>query len=220
MSSDPHDLEVLITKKIEPLVEEATLKFLGVTIAELNKSIADKLERPFPYSIDTSLPFKKAKQQFKREYLRKMLLLNYGNVQRTAQQTGLERRTIHRAVKDLGIDIQKIRHDMLKPDYLKQETVAHIIQDSLRDFQEVIHPKRFNQMYHHVADVTKSLVKELPVQSLLFTEAAVEFERRFFSRALQEHQGNIAQTARAIGLRFETLHRKLKHLGIFPLQGD
>ncbi|MBI2549473.1 hypothetical protein HYW21_09080 [Candidatus Woesearchaeota archaeon] len=211
MSSDPNDLELLIKKKIEPLVEEATLKFLGVTIAELNKSIADKLERPFPYTIDTSLPFKKAKQQFKREYLRKILLLNYGNVQRTAQQTGLERRTIHRAINGLGIDIQKIRHEMIKPDYIKQETVTRIIQDSLRDFEGVIHPQRFDRMYHHVPDVTKNLVKELPEPFLSFAQAEAEFERRFLSRALQEHSGNTAQTARAIGVRFETLHRKLKH---------
>jgi DNA-binding NtrC family response regulator len=40
------------------------------------------------------------------------------------------------------------------------------------------------------------------------------FEKQYFEKALKENKGNVSKTARKIGLRYETLHRKLKKLGL------
>jgi DNA-binding NtrC family response regulator len=40
------------------------------------------------------------------------------------------------------------------------------------------------------------------------------FEVQYFKKALKENKDNISKTARKIGLRYETLHRKLKSLGL------
>ena len=56
-------LEDVIRKKINPLVEEAMQKFLGVSISELNKDISQKLTKNplIEFEVDTRIPFKEAK---------------------------------------------------------------------------------------------------------------------------------------------------------------
>ena len=55
----------------------------------------------------------------------------------------------------------------------------------------------------------QNIVKELPDNPLSLKDAEKEFEERYFKQALLDHNNNISLTARNIGLRFETLHRKL-----------
>ena len=49
---------------------------------------------------------------------------------------------------------------------------------------------------------------------MTFKQAEQEFEKSYINKALEENNSNISQTARKIGLRFETLHRKIRKLGI------
>jgi len=49
---------------------------------------------------------------------------------------------------------------------------------------------------------------------LTLKEAEEEFEKKFILAALKQHQFNITKSAKNMGLRFETLHRKIKSLGI------
>jgi len=44
-------------------------------------------------------------------------------------------------------------------------------------------------------------------------QAEQEFEKKYLRQALQENK-TITATAKKIGLRYETLHRKLKSLGL------
>ena len=57
------ELEKVIKEKVEPLIEDLTQKYLGVTISELNKDITDKIEKNplLSFDINTSLSFKDAK---------------------------------------------------------------------------------------------------------------------------------------------------------------
>ncbi len=48
--------------------------------------------------------FKKAKSIFEREYIRKKLLQHGGNIKKTAESIGIERRHLHRKIKSLGIE--------------------------------------------------------------------------------------------------------------------
>jgi two-component system nitrogen regulation response regulator NtrX len=47
-----------------------------------------------------------------------------------------------------------------------------------------------------------------------FKEARSEFERAFIERKLMEYNGNISQTAEAIGIERSNLHKKIKAYGL------
>ncbi|MBW1925901.1 MAG: sigma-54-dependent Fis family transcriptional regulator, partial [Deltaproteobacteria bacterium] len=47
--------------------------------------------------------FREAKALFEREYLEKKLAEHQGNVKKTAQAIGIERRHLHRKIKSLGL---------------------------------------------------------------------------------------------------------------------
>ena len=50
--------------------------------------------------------------------------------------------------------------------------------------------------------------------SQTFKEAKSEFERAFIETKLKEFNGNISQTAEAIGIERSNLHRKIKTYGL------
>ena len=62
--------------------------------------------------------------------------------------------------------------------------------------------------------LSSDIVKKLPAVEMSWDDAEVEFEKKYLEKALAENKGNISKTAKAIGLRYETLHRKLKKLMI------
>jgi two-component system nitrogen regulation response regulator NtrX len=60
-------------------------------------------------------------------------------------------------------------------------------------------------------------VKEAPESSLMegpFKDAKIKFEKAFIARKLREFNGNISQTAEAIGLERSNLHKKIKAYGL------
>ncbi|MBW2981326.1 hypothetical protein KY343_00470 [Candidatus Woesearchaeota archaeon] len=208
-------LERALKDRIEPMLDESMHDMLGVTISEFGRDISDKIEKSplIAYDIDTSLSFKAAKKLFKKQFLTRMLQNNYGNVSFVARITGLNRRSIHRAIKTLGINIKRTRKEMVKADYYRKEAVDGILKETLDNYREVIRPSRLEKMYRNVDKISGEIVKELPTIEMTWDEAEKEFERVFIKKALDENKGNVSKTARKIGLRYETLHRKIKKLG-------
>jgi len=209
-------LEKTIKKQLAPVVKQTMHDVLGVTIDELNEDITKKLARsPFlDFPIDTSVKFKEAKKHFKKHYLKKLLQIHYGNISEVAKQVHLDRRSIHRIVKDTKLDVDTIRKEMAKAYEIKQDAVGHIIEDVLSRYKEIIHPDKLGEVYQHVGGVSKTILDNLPAEPLPLKEAEEEFERGYFRQALQENKGNVTATAKKIGLRYETLHRKCKALKI------
>ncbi len=209
-------LEQVIQTKIKPILETNLQRVLGVTIEELNKDISSRLQKNplLDFPIDTSLSFKQAKKQFKNQYLKKLLQIRYGNVSEVAKLADIDRRSIHRIVKETKLNVNKIRHDMARAYDVKKETVHHIIEDVLDSYKEVIHPIKLEKAYANVEGVSKEILDQLPEEPLTLKEAETNFEREFLQKALKENNDNLAQTAKQIGLRYETLHRKIKKLGI------
>ncbi len=207
-------LEKTIKKQLAPVVEQTMHDVLGVTIGELNRDITAKLERsPFiDFPIDTSIPFKQAKRQFKRHYLKKLLQIHYGNISEVAKQVHLDRRSIHRIVKETKLDVGTIRREMVRAYEIKQDTVGHIIEDVLANYRQVSHPLKLGEAYRNVEAVSKTLLDSLPEEPMPLKEAEDAFEREYLQRALQENGFNITLSAKKIGLRYETLHRKCKAL--------
>ena len=209
-------LDKVLKKKVEPLLEETMHKILGVTISEFGKDISDKIEKNplIAYDIDTSLSFKAAKKLFKKQFLTRMLQTNFGNISIVALKTGLDRRSIHRAIKSLNIGIKGIRRDMIKADYYRKEAVGHILKDTLDSYKTIIRPGKLEEMYGNVNQISQDIVKELPAIEMPWDDAEKLFEIEYFKKALKENKNNVSKTARKIGIRYETLHRKLKKLGL------
>lgn len=208
-------LEKVLKKKIEPIVEEAMQKFLGVTINEMTGEITDRLDAPlWTFKIDTSIKFKIAKKLFKKDFITRLLKTHYGNVTDVAKILGLNRRSIHRQIKDLGVDIDACRKNLMSSNYFRKEVVDKMLRDTLDHYKSVIQPSALGKMYEGVGELSSDIVKELPTNEMTMKEAEHEFERRYLQVALEENNGNMTHTAKKIGLRYETLLRKLKDLGM------
>ena len=209
-------LDRVLKKRIEPLLDESLHKVIGITIPEFGKDISDKIEKNplIAYDVDTSLVFKAAKKLFKKQFLTRMLQSNFGNISAVANVTGLDRRSVHRAVRELKIGIKGIRKEMLKADYYRKEAVEGILKSTLDSYKKIIRPGRLEEMYRNVDQLSDEIVHELPTIEMTWNTAERMFEIEYFKKALKENKGNVSKTARKIGLRYETLHRKLKKLGL------
>ena len=188
-------------------------KVLGVSIEELSKDISEKLKKSplVDFDIDTNLKFKEAKKKFKQGYLRKLLRISYGNISDVAKKAGVDRRSIHRIIKEARIDIATIREEMLRPYEIKQKAVGNVIEDVLDSYKTVLHPEKLKQVYDQVSNVSKDILEEVEVEILPIKEAEQEFEKEYLKKAISENK-NLKQTAKKIGLAYETLLRKMKSL--------
>ena len=209
-------LDKVLKEKVEPILEESMHKLLGITISEFGKDISDKIEKSplISYPIDTSISFKAAKKLFKKEFLTRLLQSHYGNVSAVAKITGMNRRSIHRAIKDFRINVKKVRKEMVKTELYQKEAVDSILKETLSNYKQVIRPIRLEKMYKNVDRISSDIIKELPTLEMPWNEAEIEFEKAYLIKALKENKGNISKTAKKIGLRYETLHRKIKKLSI------
>ena len=206
-------LEEVIETRVEPVIDEAVKKFLGVRIEELKGEISDKiLTSPLlGLPIHFELPFKQAKEQFKKDFMGKLLQTHHGNVSAVARITGINRRSIHRLVDKKKT--KKIRKDLFKPYYLKQQEVENIIDTVLEDYKSVIREEKMEAMYAGVPSLSKDIVDALPDEEVTLKEAEEEFEKRYVQHHLQQGK-NLQDVAKKIELRYETLVRKMKKLGI------
>lgn len=166
-------IEEVLKTKVEPLVDKAMHRYLGITVDELRKDITEKIEdNPLiSYDIDTSVPFKAAKKVFKKEFLTRMLQSHFGNVSEVAKITGLNRRSVHRAVKELHIDISKVRKKMIKTKFYQREAIYDILTSSLDDYKTIIRPNRLEKMYKNADKLSQTIVKTLPSIDMTWDDA-------------------------------------------------
>src|SRR3989338_10488404 len=130
--------------KILSAVESSMQKTIGVKIEELNKDITEKLSRGaiIGIHIDTSVKFKEAKKKFKKDYLKKLLTTNYGNVSLVSKLANVDRRSVHRLLSKSKKDLGKIREEMLKKDYVKRIDIGQGLQEVLGSYKDIIHPQK------------------------------------------------------------------------------
>jgi len=55
----------------------------------------------------------------------------------------------------------------------------------------------------------EALVTEMIDRGIVFTDARREFEKRFISRVLQRHKGNLSRAAKDLRIHRNTLGRKI-----------
>lgn len=209
-------LEEKTEEKVKPIVDEAVHKGFGITIDEMSKDISEKLKKSplVKFDINTDIPFKKAKKEFVKGYLKKLLEVNYGNISEVARIADIDRRSIHRIVKGGKVDVSRIRKEMARAYDIKQTAVSSIIEGVLENYKAVIHPVKLSEMYRNISDVSKDILESLPEKQLTLKEAEEEFEKEYIKKALAESNGSITAAARKIKLRYETLLRKAKKFGL------
>ena len=202
------ELEKVVTEKVKPIVDETIERIFKVNLPSISSDITDKIKASKGFVVDTSIQFKEAKKQFKKHFLQK-LVSTFGNITEVSKIAGIKRESLHRLVKQF-----KIKTDESLKHYMKKEAVKTIVEDTLDTYKTALNPKRVDDMYDSLPQLTEDIVEQLPEEPKTLKEAEHEFEKEYIKKALEENQNNISQTARKIGLRFETLHRKMKELGI------
>lgn len=209
-------LEKVIKKRIEPIVSEAMHKLLGVKIPELSEEISDKLRANplLSYDIDTSVSFKTAKKLFKKEFISRMIQTHFGNVSDVAKKLRTDRRSIHRAIKELDINVEVIRSDLMSKAYFRRENVDKILRGTLDAYKTVLHPEKLENAYEHVSELSEDIVDKIPIAEMSLKDGEREFEILYLRKALEESNWNITNTSKKIKLRYETLIRKIKRLGL------
>ena len=209
-------LERVIKAKIEPMLEEAMQKFLGITIAELEQDISGKLEqqRLIGFTIRADVPFKEAKRLFRKEFLEKQIQTHYGNISEVADVIGLDRRSVHRDIRSLKVDVKRLRSRLYKPGTFEREAVDSMIRRTLESYRAFLQPEKLDRMYGSVAELSESIVRVLPLHAMSWKTAEEEFEKAYLRKALEDEQWRLSRVARRIGLRYETLLRKMKRLGV------
>lgn len=208
-------LEEKIKEKVSSLLEESMEKHWGINIPKLGTDITDKIEESsFNIYLPLNLPFSKAKKKFKAEFLKKELKVHKGNISQLARMLGVDRRSVHRAIKDLDINVEKLRTQ--KDSLTKEQEILidQTIRSTLDQYKELIQPQKMERMYEEVQALSRNIAQFIPHQEMTWKEAETEFEKQFFSHVLEENNWRVSKTAERIKLRPETLHRKIKKLGL------
>lgn len=206
------DLESTIKEKVTPLLEGTMEKSWGITIPCIGSDISDKLRNPLLHVyVPQTTTFHAAKKRFKAAFLKTELHRHLGNVSQLAKLLGVDRRSVHRAIRELDIDMQLVRHH-LKND--QERIVDQTIRSTLGQYRSFIQPEQLEKFYLHIPELSRSIAQILPHQDLTWKQAEREFERQLLSHAVESREGDIPSTAKQLQIRVETLYRKLKKLGI------
>jgi len=208
------DLETRI-RKITPKIDDAIRSHLGFSLDALKNDLIDKLVRVPGVGVDisTDQPYKQAKEAFLRAYLYRQLSIHLGNVAATADALAIDRRTLHRLALSLKIPLTQIRNDKTKRSYLAEENVTHIVKEVFKSYSTALHPEKVEQLHSYAPVLSKDIAGDIIPSSISFDDALTAFEREYFA-AIMRKQHTVAAAARFCLLRPETLHRKLKDLGL------
>jgi len=124
----------------------------------------------------------------------------------------MARESVQRLIKQFKLGDERVKEHRMQAGYMRRSAVQTIIETAVEHYKTALNPEKVQQLYDATPELTKTILKSLPEQPLSLDDAETEFEKRYLKQALKEHKGNISATARTIGLRFETLHRKIKQL--------
>jgi DNA-binding NtrC family response regulator len=209
-------LEKEVDEKIKPLLDDAMEHILGSKVKDIEADITEKISKSplIHFTIDTTKSYKEAKKIFKRQYLTRLLSKFAGNVSEAAKVANVDRRSIHRLALELELDLDEFRNALEKTGYVRAEAVKDIIESTIDTYKSELNPDKVRMMYKFTPVLSKDIANELPDADLTMFEAEQIFDMEYFTKVLEENDNNVSQTARKVGLRYETVHRKLKSLGI------
>ncbi len=92
--------------------------------------------------------------------------------------------------------------------------VDNLIRSTLQQYKEIIQPQKMQMLYQEVDSLSRNIARILPPPELSWKQAELEFEKQFLRQALEENGWKISVAALKLKIRPETLHRKVKKLGL------
>ncbi|MBI2151555.1 hypothetical protein HYU21_02395 [Candidatus Woesearchaeota archaeon] len=219
------DLEETLKEKVSPLLEESMSRNWGITIPKIESDITDKLKNPQSMQIyvPTHLTFSAAKKFFQKEFLKKELRVHLGNISQLARSLKINRRSIHRVINSLDIDIEDfhVKEQFKSIDSIGtaqekeiEKDVDKTIRSTLENYRNIIQPRQMEKMYAEIPGLSRNIAKFIPHQESTWKEAERDFEKQFLSKALEENKKDISKTAKRLKIRPETLYRKIKRWGL------
>jgi Fis family transcriptional regulator len=63
----------------------------------------------------SGIRYEEAVREFKKQYLREVLIANRGNQCKAAEELGMHRNTLSRAMAELGLDLAEVRAALKRP---------------------------------------------------------------------------------------------------------
>ena len=63
----------------------------------------------------SGIPYEEADREFKRQYLREVLLKHRGNQCKAAEELGMHRNTLSRTMAELGLELAEVRTGLKRP---------------------------------------------------------------------------------------------------------
>lgn len=63
----------------------------------------------------SGISYENAVREFKRQYLREVLVANRGNQCKAAEELGMHRNTLSRTMAELGLDLAEVRAGLKRP---------------------------------------------------------------------------------------------------------
>lgn len=198
--------------KVKEVLDSAMQKYLGVRVENIAEDVSDLLMK-FELPINYELPFKNAKEDFKKRYIVFLLTRHNGAVEEVARISGLKRESIYRLLRSFKIDVALFRRPLSQITYGDKAFVQDVIEQVLDAYKPVFSESKVKEMYKHVPEISGAVAENVFISEPSWKDAEREFEVRYLSRVLKRFD-SVASCARMIGLRFETLHRKLKSLNL------
>jgi len=208
------ELEDVMNKKINPILDEAMKKYLGIKVSEVKIDISDRIvSNPLlGMQIHYNFTFKEAKRIFKKEFLERLIQTHHGNISEVARLTGVDRRSIHRIVdKDIA---QRIRTELPKPYFLKKKEVEGIIESVVQSYESILNKEKIENFYQAAPQISGEITDLLPDTVLTLKDAEEEFEKKFLLKVLDDNEFDVKKTSKQIKLNHETLVRKMKKFNI------
>jgi DNA-binding NtrC family response regulator len=63
----------------------------------------------------SGVPYESAVREFKKQYLREVLVANRGNQCKAAEELGMHRNTLSRTMAELGLELAEVRAGLKRP---------------------------------------------------------------------------------------------------------
>ena len=206
-------LEDTIIERVRPFITENMEKTWGLAIPKLEEDITSKLakeETTIP--IRFTLTYEKALQEFKKEFFRRELQ-KHQNISFLAKLLGVSRRSVHRSIKELGITVPKKTKEEQKQ-YFKEQEIYKTLREALLEYRTLFRQDKMDALYQSLPNLSKTIAHEIPEQEASTWKSA---KRDFETRYLRHHISlgdKLKDVAKKIGMRAESLSRKLKILGL------
>ena len=82
---------------------------------EQEGSVRRELDSLVTQMHSSGVRYEEAVREFKRQYLREVLVAHRGNQCKAAEELGMHRNTLSRAMADLGLDLTEVRAGLKRP---------------------------------------------------------------------------------------------------------